>query len=213
MLVTAHSAKGREFDHVIILDDDWRSTGHGEDSDAWRRLYYVAMTRARKTLTLARKAPQNQSGSLGGLEVRDESTGTASIPELRGNPSVLQRPFVAYRQVPPELNLRRETLTLGDVQLSFPGWRRANHPMHDAIRRLEPGDELSINTDSTPWEITNGHGQPIGRLARHYRTQGRFHSARVHAVVHWRREYDEPEYQDRLRCDEWEVVLPEFVFT
>ena len=213
LLVTAHSAKGREFDHVIILDDDWRRTDRGEDSDAWRRLYYVAMTRARKTLALARLSRSNQPSQAGGSEVRDESARAASIPELRGNPSVLQRPFAAYRQVPPELHLRRETLTLGDVQLSFPGWHRANHPMHDAIRRLEPGDELSINTDRTPWEITNGHGQPIGRLARHYRTQGRFHSARVHAVVHWRREENEPEYQDRLRCDEWEVVVPEFVFT
>ena len=213
LLVTAHSAKGREFDHVIILDDDWPKTGRGEDSDAWRRLYYVAMTRARKTLALARLSRSNQPSQAGGSEVRDESARAASIPELRGNPSVLQRPFAAYRQVPPELHLRRETLTLGDVQLSFPGWHRANHPIHDAIRRLEPGDELSINTDRKPWEITTGHGQPIGRLARQYRTQGQFHSARVHAVVHWCREYGEAEYQDRLRCDEWEVVVPEFVFT
>ena len=212
LLLSAHSAKGREFDHVVILDGDWRSTGHGEDSDAWRRLYYVAMTRARKTLALARQSRSNQPSQAGGFEVRDESVRAASIPELRGNPSVLQRPFAAYRQVPPELHLRRQTLTLGDVQLSFPGWRRANHPIHDAIRRLKPRDELSINRDKTPWEIATRDGRTVGRLATQYTPQGRFHSAHVHAVVHWRREDGESEYQERLRCDEWEVVVPEFVF-
>ena len=54
LLTTAHGAKGLEFDHVIVLDGGWDQVGRDEDADAPRRLYYVAMTRARKTLTLAR---------------------------------------------------------------------------------------------------------------------------------------------------------------
>ena len=54
MLMTAHRAKGLEFDHVVVLDGTWDRVGQGEDTDAPRRLYYVAMTRARQTLTLAR---------------------------------------------------------------------------------------------------------------------------------------------------------------
>ena len=54
MLLTAHRAKGLEFDHVVLLDGRWGRIGRGEDPDASRRLYYVAMTRARQTLTLAR---------------------------------------------------------------------------------------------------------------------------------------------------------------
>ena len=50
LLLSAHRAKGLEFDHVVILDGDWRSKSRNEDPDAWRRLFYVAMTRARKTL-------------------------------------------------------------------------------------------------------------------------------------------------------------------
>ena len=42
-----------EFDHVVVLDGGWDRVGRGEDPDAPRRLYYVAMTRARQTLTLA----------------------------------------------------------------------------------------------------------------------------------------------------------------
>ena len=91
LLLTAHGAKGLEFDHVIILDDDWRRTGDGEDPDAWRRLYYVAMTRARKTLALARTTRSNRTEGRGAWEVREQLIDTTPMPELRGNPSVLQR--------------------------------------------------------------------------------------------------------------------------
>ena len=56
LLTTAHSAKGLEFDHVLVLDGAWNRISQGEDPDATRRLYYVAMTRARQTLTLMRTA-------------------------------------------------------------------------------------------------------------------------------------------------------------
>ena len=58
LLSTAHRAKGLEFDHVVVLDGEWERIGNGEDRDAQRRLYYVAMTRARKTLSLARLSSQ-----------------------------------------------------------------------------------------------------------------------------------------------------------
>ena len=50
----AHRAKGLEFDHVAVLDGAWEKVQKNEDTDAPRRLYYVAMTRARNTLVLAR---------------------------------------------------------------------------------------------------------------------------------------------------------------
>ena len=53
LLLTGHRAKGLEFDHVAVLDGGWDRAGRDEDKDAPRRLYYVAMTRARQTLTLA----------------------------------------------------------------------------------------------------------------------------------------------------------------
>ena len=54
LLLTAHRAKGLEFDHVAVLDGGWDRRDPDEDPDAPRRLYYVAMTRARQTLALAR---------------------------------------------------------------------------------------------------------------------------------------------------------------
>ncbi len=58
-LATAHSTKGLEFDHVIVLADGFPSQRSVAESDEparaleeERRLAYVAWTRARRTLTL-----------------------------------------------------------------------------------------------------------------------------------------------------------------
>ena len=37
-------------------------------------------------------------------------------------------------------------------------------------------------------------------------------SAVVHAVVTWSREASDTRFQDRLKCDHWEMVVPELVF-
>lgn len=52
LLLTAHRAKGLEFDDVVILNGGWDRPSKGEDADAPRRLFYVAMTRARRSLAI-----------------------------------------------------------------------------------------------------------------------------------------------------------------
>ena len=42
LLLTAHRAKGLEFDHVIVLDGGWKQPARNSDADEERRLYYVA---------------------------------------------------------------------------------------------------------------------------------------------------------------------------
>ncbi|MDD9963334.1 MAG: RecQ family ATP-dependent DNA helicase [Gammaproteobacteria bacterium] len=225
LLVTAHSAKGLEFDHVIILDDDWQVTGRNEDPDAWRRLYYVAMTRAKKTLALASITGPGHPPAVGTepasgpgtLQVRDQRVTRwnrqGPIRELRGHACVLHRPPTNLPPAPPELDHRRTALTLKDVNLGFPGRRPAADPIHAAIRRLKPSDPLYLRTDQGPWELTTREGQVVTRLARSYLPTGQFHSARVHAIVGWQQDDSEPEYQQGLRCDEWEVVVPELVLS
>ena len=50
-LATAHSVKGLEFDHVFVLGESWQDAA-GPTIEDERRLYYVAMSRARETLHL-----------------------------------------------------------------------------------------------------------------------------------------------------------------
>ena len=222
LLLTAHRAKGLEFDHVIVLDGNWRkqvgSAGDQEDPDAWRRLYYVAMTRARETLTLASLASWHGalggSGPFSGVHEQPPAVYAGIAAHIPDIPAVLRRDRIELPKPPPQLGHRFKSLSLGDVHLSWPGRFPTGNPIHAAIRQLKPGDELALRTGQIPWEITTPQGQLVGCLAKKFqpRQLGRLHSARVHAVVNWRREDNEPEYQDRLRCDEWEVVLPELVF-
>ncbi len=197
LLLTAHRAKGLEFDHVVVLDGGWNRFGRGEDADAPRRLYYVAMTRARQTLTLARFA--------GHHPLQDALPDTSSV--LRRAP--VDRP-------PPvqELSRRYRRLKLSDVVLSFAGYRQANHPVHAAIAALSPGDRLDVRADAGRWEFVNSGGVAVGRTASGFKPpEGmRCAFASVMGVVAWGRDWSEPQYRDHLRCDAWEVVVPEMVF-
>jgi superfamily I DNA/RNA helicase len=56
VLTTAHSSKGLEFDYVWITqatDDNWPGDKAGDELAEERRLFFVAMTRARQSLTVS----------------------------------------------------------------------------------------------------------------------------------------------------------------
>ncbi len=197
LLCSAHRAKGLEFDHVVVLDGGWHKTGAGEDRDAPRRLYYVAMTRARLTLTLAR------------LDETLPMLGT-----LRDCPAALWRDPTVLPPAPTEAYRKYCPLTLGDVVLSFAGYKGPHDPVHRAIAALSAGEPLRIDTDRTPWDLLNDEGVTVGTLAKGFKPpEGmRLMSATVHAVMVRRREQDDSEHQKKLRCDRWEVVVPELVF-
>ncbi len=198
LLLTAHRAKGLEFDHVVVLDGGWDRVGRGEDADAPRRLYYVAMSRARQTLTMAR---------FPGRHPFQEA--------LRNSPSVLRRqPPVTLPPAPPELSRQYRQLSLRDVFLSYAGYRHSNHPLHSAIAALSPGDPLQVQAGASRWELLDRNGTVVGQLAGSFEPPAgtRCASASVLAVATWSREYSEPQYQSGLKCDTWEVVVPELVF-
>ena len=198
LLLTGHRAKGLEFDHVVVLDGGWDRVDHREDADAPRRLYYVAMTRARQTLTLARiPGPHRLQDAL-----RDA-------------------PFVLHRQPPDslpaaasEVSRLYRRLSLRDVFLSYAGYRRPGDPVHRAIASLSPGDDLQVRAGQNRLQLLDDEGTVVGQLAAGFQVPDGFHckSATVLAIATWSREKSESEYQQGLRCDEWEVVVPELVF-
>ena len=218
LLLTAHRAKGLEFDHVAVLDGGWDKVDKGEDRDARRRLYYVAMTRARQTLALVRfqgrgatrpdfvKEPEPPA-YLGRLH---------SLPyTFPNNGSVLHRTADSLPPGTSELSRQYRRPSLREVNLGFAGRYHANHRVHRAIAALSPGDLLATRIAKTgSWELLDQSGMVIGRLAQAFEPPPgmRCRSARVFAVVAWSREASEPQYRDRAKCDAWEVVVPELVF-
>lgn len=51
ILNTMHSAKGTEYNHVLLCGD-WQKTNNSEKIEEERRVFYVGMTRARHTLAI-----------------------------------------------------------------------------------------------------------------------------------------------------------------
>ncbi|MYF28996.1 MAG: hypothetical protein F4169_09045 [Gammaproteobacteria bacterium] len=198
LLLTAHRAKGLEFDHVVVLDGGWDRVSRGEDADAPRRLYYVAMSRARQTLTLAcfpNTHPFQKT--------------------LQNNPSVLRRQApITLPPAPPELVRQYKQASLRDVFLSYAGYRHPNHTLHSAIDALSPGDPLHMQAGAGQWQLLDRNGTVVGQLAGSFKAPAgtRCTSASVLAIATWSREYSAPQYQSGLKCDTWEVVVPELVF-
>ena len=198
LLLTAHRAKGLEFEHVVVLDGGWNRVGPGEDLDDARRLYYVAMTRAQQTLALARFAGPHRLQDM-----------------LLDKPCVLHREPSELPPMAAALEYRFIQPSLVDIDLGFAGRQDARHPVHRAIAALSPGDPLQTRVvNDRHWELLNQEGMVVGRLAKSFKpaTETRCRSAAVLAVVGWNREASKPEYRDDIKCDAWEVIVPELVF-
>ena len=197
LLLTAHRAKGLEFPHVAILDGSWEGHDGSEDPDAPRRLYYVASTRAMETLTLARLDRKNPI-----------------IDELPRSDALQVRPEPVTNEPDPWLDREYRQLNPSEVDLSFAGRHAGKHSVHSALAALEPGDTVHVRQVNDRWELFDDHEQRIGRLAKKFiPPPGKQPAeARLAAMIVRRRDDSEPEFQDTLRCESWEVALPEIVF-
>ena len=198
LLLTAHRAKGLEFDHVAVLDGGWDRVGRNEDADAPRRLYYVAMTRARKTLALLRL---------------DEPRAIHDI--LQGHASTTWRTAAKLPPCSDAIHYRHVQTTLQDVDLGFAGRRLDSDPIHGTINSLSIGAALTVHTrNDGRWELFDQNGRLVGRLSKSFEPPREMQclTAEVYAIVGWSREASDAQYHDSIKCDTWNVVVPEFVF-
>jgi len=194
LLLTAHRSKGLEFDNVIILNGGWDRPSKGEDPDAPRRLFYVAMTRARRSLAII--AEGNHPFVPQGAEY---VLRRAAPPIAAG----VARPTALY-QVP----------NLKNVDLSWAGRLRTGHLSLAAISAAKVGDPVHIVRDGPSWIMQDKQGQTLGRMARSWSPpEGlRFLRGEVGAIVRWRKSDNQEEFRVHLHRDVWEAVVPELVF-
>jgi len=185
-LMTAHAAKGLEFDHVIVMDcADWRW-----DHEDERRLLYVAMTRARQTLTLMRAEGGRNPylvdlGTVGGVQ--------DCLPAIRP-------------QHRADLERRYVMLGAANMDIGFAGRSSPSHPVHRAIATLRPGDPVELRDRF----VHSTNGQIVGRLAAsvdEVPLQGG--AAEVVAIMVRTRFQTSEKYWPSLQADQWETPLVE----
>jgi ATP-dependent DNA helicase RecQ len=104
-------------------------------------------------------------------------------------------------------------LKLSDVDIGFVGRQRANARVHQAIADLKVGDGLTLQKSGERWEILRGE-TCVGRLSLSFAPPKGTVCIDAHlaAVVTWSREDSKPEFAASLKCDRWDVVVPELVF-
>ena len=199
---TVHAAKGMEFPHVCVTGGGWTQGKSYQEQEEERRVYYVAMTRARETLCL--------------FKVADMPNPHTRLVEgdflLKREPS-----FVAPAddQV---VRRRFEILGMEDMFLDFAGRRRPGDAIHEQLAGLRPGDFLSAVPRGEYIELHTEKGISVAQLSQTaLKTwRGRLKSIeriKILAMVQRRVEDSGEEYRVRCQCEQWEVPVAEIVYS
>jgi len=193
LLGTLHSAKGLEFPHVFLLGCG--RGGGSEDRDAERRLLYVGMTRARRTLCMSHG--QRHAASF--------------IDELDDPAMLLRSAAPAAPQGEPPCF---EIIGLGDLYIDWAGRRSPGHPLHARLAALDVGDAVELSARGCDLLVVDGAGHPVARLSREAQERWaprleRPLSLQVIAMVRRHASQVAAEYADKLRTDRWELPVVE----
>ncbi|MBN1548780.1 MAG: RecQ family ATP-dependent DNA helicase [Syntrophaceae bacterium] len=202
-LSTVHFAKGTEFDHVFVAGGGWKPREAEEEEE--RRVYYVAMTRARRTLSLFHRTDElnpycdTLQSRLSGEQLLVFSPGEMPLPD-----------FV--------LKQRYDIIGMKDVYLDFAGRMPETTPVHQHLKRLNVGDSVQFKNSGEKLEICNSAGYPVAVLSKSARdkwtlVQDQVESIKVMAMIE-RRAEDSKElgYKKLLKVESWEVPVLEVVW-
>lgn len=197
-LNTVHGAKGLEFDHVFILDGDWRRPEQTRGREEERRLLYVGMTRARQTLCV--------------MENRNE--GNPFLGQLQGN-HVFRRPGAHPPDGLKEATPQRYHLAgLQDLFLSYAAGYTATHPIHRHLAAIDVGDPVFWKSSENGITVHDRENFPIARLSREgnaaWRPQlSQILEIRIVGMITRHADDSRETYREHCRCDTWEVPLME----
>jgi ATP-dependent DNA helicase RecQ len=199
-LNTVHGAKGLEFDHVFILDGDWRRPSRRQKQEEERRLLYVGMTRAKETLCLLELASQ----------------GNPLLRELKGD-GILRRSAPAGDSATPTMPARQyHILGLSDLYLGYAGTFAPAHPIHAHLAGIGPGDRLRLMENQDSIQVLDPTGFCIAMLSstgtpKWIRELARIKEVRVLGMVRWTVDDSREAYRHLANAPSWELPLLEVV--
>ncbi|MCQ3802743.1 MAG: RecQ family ATP-dependent DNA helicase [Acidimicrobiia bacterium] len=200
LVSTIHAAKGLEFDHVLVLGGlrKGRNTSTPSTEEV-RRLYYVAMTRARHTLAL--------------IDSRDSPN--LYFAEIRKS-TLNRKAAVAKSQPSGFVDLRYEVLGMKDLYIDFAGRKQADHRIHRSLRRLQAGDPVTLQkVPNGRVQVLDKHKTPVASLSK--AAAKRWSQSRLTQVdasvlgmvCRTQNDSGEPKYRSLLKVESWEVPILE----
>jgi hypothetical protein len=88
------------------------------------------------------------------------------------------------------------------------------HPIHARLSALQTGDRLQIRADGERVLLCDGEGFAVARLSKRGSAEwlpklSQIEGAKIVALLHRRREDNDPALRDHFRADTWEVLLAE----
>lgn len=200
-LSTVHSAKGTEFDHVLLVGS-WTTPQNQAKLEEIRRTFYVGMTRARKTLAIFDRQDLRPSlpGTLNGS--------ATTFRKFEQDSATAWCDFSNY-----------ETLGLEDIHLGFPGKFSEDAPIHVALGRLKPGDNLFMRlVEGNGVGLFDESGVCVARLSHKAEAVwgsrlATIRDVRVLAMVCRSAEQDsEPSRRENYQVAEWKIPIAEIIF-
>lgn len=188
-LGTMHSAKGLEFDHVMLLDDGTLADGPEE-----RRLLYVALTRARRSLQIFsafEPSPVFAALRHPKLEIREEAM------------------IVADSEPMPEHEYG--LVGLDAIWIDWLGQQRESAPGHLALEHAQYGDPFEIRPDGA---VVDAAGRKVALLSKAGRETwlpraNRQLKLRLVAALEERADLPSraAEYMEKLAVDRWYAAV------
>ena len=200
-LSTVHSAKGMEFPHVFVPGGGWAVGRNLQEQEEERRVYYVAMTRAKETLCLFERA---------------DTTNPHSVL-VEGDFLLKRDPLLI---APPDnlvLRRRYDIFGLEDIFLDFAGRKHSQDSVHEHLAGLRTGDVLLAIPKGDYVELQDEKSVCVAQLSQTALKAwgGRLECIEritIIAMVQRRVEDSGEEFQSRCRCERWEIPVAEVVY-
>ena len=194
-LSTIHAAKGMEFPHVYLLDGGWKPPKNEKETEEERRVFYVGMTRAERTLTVFRRADE-RSAHLAGLKGVVEETAT----EGDATGATVRRSY--------------GMLGMRELYLDYAGRRSEADPIHRRLAALTPGSPLTAEARGDHVFLLDAARRPVARLSKAAKAiwsdrLADVASIRVVAMIRREKADQDAAYAENCAAFAWEVPLAE----
>lgn len=200
-LSTAHKVKGLEFENILILDGSWgqklRSISELEEA---RRLYYVAMTRACKSLNIFQ-------------QVNLQTQFIREIPnEIRRERKL--NPTIQNEEL---LRMQCELISLEDLWINYTAYIQKGDSRLKALKSIQRGERVTLHHEQSEsnrdrLEIKDSKNNPIGVLSKKAYEKWLPRLDRIHKIevvgVHIREREDGDDDNTGGR-ESWEIPILE----